>query len=64
MAAKATDYERVNCIVTRDMKRDFVRWCEDHDMSMTQAMRASIRNLLNKQEENKCQTKLRKKQKA
>ena len=56
MAARPTEYERVNCIVSRDLKREFVRWCNDHDLTITQALRASIRNLLDKREIILCPT--------
>lgn len=51
MPARPTDYERVNVILPRDMKRAFIRYCEDNDISMTQVMRASIKKILEKREE-------------
>jgi hypothetical protein len=54
MAATPTDYERVNCILPRAMKKELIRWCEDRDISITQALRASIRDLLDRKEFKTC----------
>lgn len=60
MAQRPTDYERVSVIVSRELKREFIRWCESHDITLTQAVRATIRNLLDKKEFVLCQTKKKK----
>lgn len=57
MAKKPTDYERVAFILTRAQKKQLIRWCDDHDISITQAMRATVANLLAKKEIVLCPTK-------
>lgn len=56
MAKRATDYERVAFILSREQKKQLIRWCDDHDISITQAMRATVANLLSKKEIVLCPT--------
>ena len=50
MAATPTEYERVNCILPRAMKKELIKWCDERDISITQALKASIRELLDQKE--------------
>lgn len=54
MAATPTEYERVNCILPRELKRQLIRWCDERDISITQALKASIRELIEKKELKVC----------
>jgi hypothetical protein len=63
MPAEPTDYERVNVIVPRELKRELIRHAENNESSLTRIMRIALRDYLTNhdksQEKKSCQKKTR-----
>lgn len=48
MSAPLTEYERVNFILPRKEKRLLIKYCEEKKISMTQLMRTTLVDFLEK----------------
>ena len=46
MPAEPTQYERVNVIITRQLKRDLIRHAKENDSSLTRIMRIALKDYL------------------
>jgi len=57
MPAEPTDYERVNVIITRELKSELIRHAEKNDSSLTRIMRIALKDYLTTYEKkgSKCQ---------
>lgn len=49
MPAEPTQYERVNVIISRSLKRELVRHAKETDSSLTRIMKIAIKDYLTKQ---------------
>lgn len=49
MAAEPTQYERVNVIIPRSLKRELVKLAKDTDSSLTRIMKIAIKDYLTKE---------------
>lgn len=48
MAAEPTQYERVNVIITRQLKRELVKHAKETESSLTRIMKLAIKDYLTK----------------
>lgn len=48
MPAEATNYERVNVIIPRQLKRELVKYAKENESSLTRIMRMALREYMAK----------------
>lgn len=58
MPAEPTQYERVNVIISRQLKRELVRHAKENESSLTRIMRIALKDYMSKYE--KAKTNVRK----